>query len=143
MRIVVAIAAAECLQVLRQQAEMQSLLAGHAQPVAIVGRWQPGEAPGRVQRQVDGVELDVGDGMQQGRAAGRRERRAPRESQVLDQPRALGPPGQGCDGRLDRFLCVEGGAGGHRLGQRPSSHGLLGRVLQAQHLEGNAAGVHP
>ena len=48
-----------------QQAKVLGLLGGDADPVAVEIFGQTGESPHRVERQIDGVELDVGNGVQQ------------------------------------------------------------------------------
>jgi hypothetical protein len=69
MRREVAVGEAEAMQVIAQQREVQRLLAGDAGPVAVVGVGQSVEAPDRIERQVDRVQLDVRDRMDQRRAA--------------------------------------------------------------------------
>ncbi len=56
----VAVAMAQLGQQLRQQAEVVGLLGGDADPVQVERARQALEPPGGVEREVDGVELDVG-----------------------------------------------------------------------------------
>jgi hypothetical protein len=70
----IAVVVAQAAQVLAQQREVQGLFTGHLQPVA-VEVLRHAEAPEGVQGQVDGVELDVADGVQQRGPALRREGR--------------------------------------------------------------------
>jgi hypothetical protein len=59
----------------------------HPHPVAVeVGR-HPGKAPDGIEREVDGVELDVADRMDQRGAARHRERRALRHQRGRNQVR--------------------------------------------------------
>ncbi len=82
-----------------QQPEMARLVGRDAGPVEVVLRRHCAEAEGRVEREVDGVELDVRDGVQQRRAAldaaqatrwqfaGSDERRPRRSARVANRPR--------------------------------------------------------
>jgi hypothetical protein len=69
VRVEVAVGVAERDQVVAEQAEVQGLLGSDARPVAVVGVGHAGETPDCIERQVDGVELDVRHGVQQRRAA--------------------------------------------------------------------------
>ena len=62
---VVAIVMALRLQVRAQQAEVLGFFGGHAQPVEIESARHAIEAPDGIEREVDGVELDVRNSMQQ------------------------------------------------------------------------------
>ncbi len=93
----VAVVVAQCLQVRPQQLEVQRLLACHANPLPVERDWQSVKAPDHIQRQVDGIELDMGQRMDQHRAALRRRRRAALEGIETYQGRAFGPAGDaGC-----------------------------------------------
>ena len=61
----VAVREAEREEVVAQQLEVQRFLARHAGPVAVVRVGEAGEAPDRVEREIDRVQLDVRDRMQQ------------------------------------------------------------------------------
>ena len=56
------------LQARAQQHEVARLVVGHAHPVGVERRRQAAEAVDCVPAQVDGVEFDMGDGMDEGRA---------------------------------------------------------------------------
>ena len=80
----VTIVVAHGLQMRTQQGEVLRFFYSHLQPVKIIGVWHAAKAPDCVERQVDGIELDVRDGVQQrgqafggkGRALGHVEVRA-------------------------------------------------------------------
>ncbi|MNV98874.1 hypothetical protein D3C71_1941760 [compost metagenome] len=74
---------------------MLGFLGRDLQPVAVEVLGHAGETPDRVQREVDGVVLDVGNRMHQHRAAQRRGRRAACHFGVHAQFRALRVAGQG------------------------------------------------
>jgi len=85
---------AEVAQLRRQQAEMHRFFGRHLQPVAVIGGGHAGEAPDRVEREVDGIELDVGNGVHhRGQAVGR-EGRAAGHVGCRYQRRARRPPWQ-------------------------------------------------
>jgi len=65
----VAVVASQPAQMVAQHAEMHRLLGRHPQPIPMEIPRQAGEAIDRVQGQVDGGELDVGQGVDQGRMA--------------------------------------------------------------------------
>ena len=69
MGIEVAVVDAQLAQVIAQQREVQRLLLRHLPPVAVEGVGQAGEAPDRIERQIDRIGFDVRDGMQQCSAA--------------------------------------------------------------------------
>ena len=142
VRLEVAVGGAQFAQPLREQAEVARLVHRDADPVQVVLPGHAAEAIGRVQRQVDRVELDVGDRMQQRGAAflaaqstlgqvarrdqawSRRPARA-RESAPAPRPRPLGCKRPACrssancvDQRnlLERIACVKAIA--HSLAQR-------------------------
>ena len=80
------------LQMLRQQGEVSGLFLGHIDPVAVVIVRHVREAAHCVEREVDGVELDVGDGVDQRRAARGRAEAAARHGGRMQQCRLDGTP---------------------------------------------------
>ncbi len=92
----VAVIVAQLLaQVVAQQAKVPGLLGGHAQPVQIELLGHVGKAPDGVQRQVDGVEFDMGDGVDQHGTPFGRGGRAAFHRGVVAQLGACRPAGQG------------------------------------------------
>ena len=141
MGVEAAVVAAECQQVLPKQREVQRLFARDAQPVDVERDGHAGEAPDRVEREVDRVELDVRHRMQQRGAAFERERRTGRHVLGWHEARQRGAAGQ-C------LLCFERGVGIDIAGvevseqlTRPSGFGH--RVGQAKNLQSALAWVHP
>ena len=65
----IAVIKAVFAQPFAHQQKMVALFFGYAQPVARKFARQAAETVGRVQRQIDGVELDVRDGVQHGSVA--------------------------------------------------------------------------
>ena len=53
-----------------QHRKMQGLFPSHLYPVAVIGLGQIGKTPGGIERQVDGIEFNMRDGMHQCRVAG-------------------------------------------------------------------------
>ena len=90
-----------------QIVEVRRLFGGHPQPVVVVSRRHAVKAPDGVERQIDGVEFDVGNGMHQNGTPFGGGGRAPGHLGVAQQQGALGVPRQGAD--LSRawgeFLC--------------------------------------
>ena len=140
----VAIVRAQALQVFAQQGEVLGLLGRHAQPVAVVVGGQAGEAPDGVEREVDGVELDVGDGVQQRGPAFAAARVAPGHAvggQQFGAGRAARQEGAGCI-RLQAGCGVdEQVARTQGAVQRQRALHLDGRVGQRQRSQGLAAGA--
>jgi hypothetical protein len=62
----VAVFSADPAQVIAQQGEVLGFFGGHANPVAVKIFGQVLKAPNNIEREVDGVELDVRNGVQQG-----------------------------------------------------------------------------
>ena len=89
--IVVALAA----QVIAQQPEVFGLFGRNAHPVQVVIARHAIKSPHGIQRQVDGVELDVGDGVDENGAALGGGGRAAGHLGVAQQLGALGAAGQG------------------------------------------------
>ena len=56
-------------QIVAQQGEMVRLFICNLNPVGIKGRRQSTKAVGRIPGKIDGVEFDMGQGMQKSRAA--------------------------------------------------------------------------
>jgi hypothetical protein len=83
----VTVVVAQALQVIVQQGEVLRFLECHPHPVAVEVRRHPGKAPDGVQREVDGVELDVADRVDQCGAACHGERRALRHQRGRNQVR--------------------------------------------------------
>jgi hypothetical protein len=73
----VAIVVVLILQVTSQQGKVFGFFPGDAQPVLVIGVWHVRKAPDRIQRQIDRVELNVGNRMDQRAMALGGERRAP------------------------------------------------------------------
>ncbi len=98
VRVEVAVGVAQAAQVLVEQREVQRLLA--RRPAASRGSRRAAcrEAPGRVQCQVDRVELDVRDRVDQRRSTFGRERRARRHLQRRDEAGRSGRPGGSVSG---------------------------------------------
>jgi hypothetical protein len=135
----VAIGMAERGQVVAQQLEVQRLLARHAQPLAIEGIGQPGKAPADVQRQVDGIQLDVRQCMQQGGAPQRAGHRALFELRVRHLHGPVGAAGDA--GRLVDGLCGTGISG---WVQRTCAARLLVGIAAQQQLQRLVSGgAHP
>ncbi len=125
---------------LAQQREVQRLLARDAQPVGIEVARHAGEAPDRVERQIDGVELDVHHRVQQRRSALKCERRAHRHLfgwHEARQRRATRQVWRGTKGHSGVELgFIE------RLEQRPRARRLGLGIGKAQGIEGGAAKAH-
>jgi len=62
----IAVVVAKAMQVVAKQAKVIRLLGGHLEPVGVEIRRQTLETIDRIQGQIDGCELDVGEGMDQG-----------------------------------------------------------------------------
>ena len=96
----------------------------HAQPVGVVLPRQAGETPQRVERQVDGVEFDVGQRVHQHGAPFHRHHRAPAHETRQHQLGALRAAGdavrRGHGGQVG--VHVER-AGAIRMGGRHRGHG--------------------
>mmetsp|Transcript_6064 Transcript_6064/g.24228 ORF Transcript_6064/g.24228 Transcript_6064/m.24228 type:complete len:234 (+) Transcript_6064:3424-4125(+) len=133
----VAVVEAQLDQVVAQQREVQRLLGRDAQPVAVKGFRHARKAPGDVQRQVDRVELDVGDGVDEGGDAGGCAHRWWLERDVLDQARAQRSTGDS-SGLGQRGAAVEAQVDV----QRPCGLRLGERVAEAQDLQGAGTGFH-
>ena len=134
---------AQVLEMFAQQAEVQRFFGRHTQPVAVVVLGHAGKAPHRVQRQVDGVELDVADRVQQRGAALRRVDRT--LGQLLHRHQ-VGP------GRATRQRAVGGQhqvwIDLHLAGQQRGVQTLGGshfrrRIVEAQGGQGQVANLHP
>ena len=94
MRRQVAVAGSELGEPARQQLEMQRLFASDADPIVIEGRGQrfAGKPGNDVPGEIDGVELDMREGMEQRDPPGRRAEIAPlRHFLGRAQNRSLGP----------------------------------------------------
>jgi len=149
----IAVAETHRLQVRMQHREVLRFLVRHAQPVAVVGIGHAVEAPGRIQREVDGVELDVADRVDQRGAAFGRERRAVPDGVDGDAQRALGTArhagfvagaaDEGHRGCRGQFGGVEGGRRGYQRAQFARGGDLAFGVGQAQGGEGAETEVHP
>ena len=85
---VAVVVAVVLLEMLRQQREVIRLFFGNRDPIKIVVTWHTSEAAHRVERQVDGVEFDVSDGVNHRCAALARPRTALRHARRMQQ---LGP----------------------------------------------------
>ena len=64
----IAIIATEAAQLPAQQDEMLGLFLRHLQPVAVKIIGKPGKAANRIQREIDGVEFNVSEGMEQAKS---------------------------------------------------------------------------
>ncbi|SPA24237.1 hypothetical protein CBM2637_A120197 [Cupriavidus taiwanensis] len=133
----IAVGGAERGEMVGQQREVVRLFIGHAQPVAVIRGRHAGKAPGRVQRQVDGIELDMAQRVDHRRASGRGlQRAAPLDVLGRHQGRPcrsardrVGGPG------MDRLARFQGGIGQrhHMAIKCARRHGLVARIRQAQH----------
>jgi hypothetical protein len=92
----VAVAMPERGQVVAQHLEVQRLLVSHGQPLAIERIGQAGEAPDHVQREIDRIQLDVGQRMQQRGTALQAVHRALLQPRVRYKGRPLGAAGDAC-----------------------------------------------
>jgi len=116
-------------------------LGRHAQPVEVIRPRHAREAPDRVQRQVDGVELDVADRVDQdGAPLGRGGRAAP-DLRVGQEERPFGVAGQlvsgdgGCVKCYLKRSCL-------RLQIKRLSWFFI-NIRQFQQFEGAGAKLHP
>jgi hypothetical protein len=79
------------LQAAAEQIEMQRLLAGHPAPVPVEVTGQAAKPAHRIPGQVDGIEFDMCERMQKGRASRRRTQLARRQAGVVHQDRPRRP----------------------------------------------------
>ncbi len=136
MRVEVAVVAAEFAQPLAQHHEVAGLVVGHLHPVAMEVRRQAAEAVDGIPCQVDGIELDVGDGMQERGAALVAAEAAARQVARMHQPRPRRPARH-----ADRVRrrCVGGNAQlatRERGGMLSRQCGFLRRICGVQALAG-------
>ncbi len=139
-----AVARAERLQPVGQQQEVLGLLVGHPHPIVDVGARKPGvrEAGHGVPGEVDGVQLDVGESVQQRDPSGRRLGDLALLHRPRRQQRRLGWP-RGAIGKLHGAgHCEFPGAPIRRRGA--PGLGLGARVRREEHgaSSGGDAGVH-
>ena len=127
-------------QMVAQQSKMLRLLGGHLQPVQVELARHVRKAPDGIQRQIDGVELNVCNGMHQHGPPLQGGGRTPGHLRVRPQHRpgrVAGQGGMAVQHRLRRNRIVV------CLGQH--GHGGLGfflRIAQAQNLQGMMSKLH-
>ena len=102
----VSVGEAECLQMVAQQLEVVGLLLRDAGPLPVEGLGHGRKAPAQVESEIDGVQLDVGERVDQCGAAFGGGHRALFDLRMRNEKRALGAAGNA--GRLGECVARPG-----------------------------------